>query len=326
VSRLFALNLAAAAGACALSLYLGLAPQSAAGSRPSRERAPAATRSIVQRGGRAGLLDASDHFTPLGEYRHIAAASTLASDLLLALCEPDRIAAFAIARDSPRAYRYAGKPTLSGAADVEALIQLRPDLVLINARVAGVDRVQRLRDAGLHVFDLGAMRGLQTLLPNLRAVATLVGRPAVGDALAQRFEQRLHSVANPLRSAARPGGLYLTLYGDTLSGGTDGTSYHDVLQAAAIHDLAADRYDDWPRYTPEAVLALNPELIVTHTGMGHALCAHPGLNVLPACRKHRVFEVDPDLLGDPGFGMLEAAETLFDAVHGAAGRPEATGG
>lgn len=319
MTRLSALNAGAAALALAVSLYLGGTRLPAAPLERGAAPTPAPGGELVQRQGQAGVLDASGRFSPARDYRRIAAASTFANELLLSLCEPDRIAAFTRLPNSvdALAYRYAGKPSIAGVGDLEALIHLQPDLVLLNASIGGAGRAERLRDAGLQVFDLGAMRGLRTFLPTLRSLALLLGRAERGRELARRFERRMQRIAASIPQQARPRGLYLARYGDTLSGGTDGTSYHDVLEAAGIRDIAADRFDDWPRYTPEDVVLLDPGLIVTHTGMGPALCAELGLAATQACRDRRVIELDPALLADPGFGMLEAAERLFDLVHSA---------
>lgn len=318
MSRLWALNLTAACVALGVSLALGVSRAARPSSKASPLPALTTRPQVVVRGAVRGVLDASGNFFALRDYRRIAAASTLANELLLLLCEPDRIVGFAqTTGGQPEAsYRFAGKPGIAGAAAAEALIALSPDLVLVNAQVAGVQRVERLRDAGLAVFDLGAMRGLRTLLPAIQTLGTLLGRPEVGAQQAERFERRMQRLAQRIPAGAWPNGMYMSLFGDTLSGGTDGTSYHDVLQAAGVRDVAAARYDDWPRLTPEAVLALDPELIVTHDGMAAAICAQPGLDRLRACASGRIVELDAGLLGDPGLRMLEAAELLFDRVHG----------
>lgn len=317
MTRIGALNIAAALLALLAGVALALPERGSQASRSQRAPRLAADSALVMRSGRQGLLDAGGHFVPLADYRRIVSTSSVADSLLLALAEPDRVAAYTVysREQSLFGYRYAGRPTVTDISKVEAIVALKPDLVLTND--IGTSRSRRLREVGVTVFDLGEMRGSATLLPNIVSVATLLGRREAGESLARRFSGRMHSLARHVPEAARPAGLYLAIHGDQFYGGTAGTSYHDVLTAAGIRDVAAARYRDWPRYTPEALLELDPELIVTGAGMARALCAHSGLRALRACRpgQGRVIELDGKLLGDPSLAMLDAAELLFEAVH-----------
>ena len=98
-----------------------------------------------------------------------------------------------------------------------------------------------------------------------------------------------------------------------------GTSYHDVLGAAGLIDVAAGSYHGWPQYRAEELIALAPDLIVTAAGMGDALRRSPGLSAMPALRQPGgVIELDGEVLSDSGLGMLECAEALFAASYPAA--------
>jgi iron complex transport system substrate-binding protein len=281
----------------------------------------------VDAGGRRGLVDASGHFVPLRAYRRIVSGSATADSLLLALAEPDRVIAFteiSVTR-SPYAYRYVGKAGPVSLLDVEGLLSLEPDLLIVSG-VRRAEHVARARDAGLEVFDLGETRGLATLLGDARVIATLLGHPERGVELGRRFARRMRSLAQSVPAPARPRGMYLSVQPGTLFGGTRGTSYHDVLIAAGIHDAAAAVYANWPRYTAEQILALDPELVVTHAGMAAQLCRHPGLDRLRVCTPAgRIVEIHGALIGDPGLAMLDAAETLYDLVHGAGAAPHDDG-
>src|SRR6185503_2991920 len=168
------------------------------------------------------------------------------------------------------AYRYAGKPSLD-AHRVEALLGVHPDLVLVNS-LGDHAFVQRLRDAGLIVFDLGPMRGVTTFLSNLLAVGWLVGREQAARTLAGQFRSRLEAVARGVPLSARRGALYLGVHGNQLFGGTRGSSYHDLLRYAGLEDVAARQFEGWPSYDPEQLLGFDPEFVVTQTGARAALC------------------------------------------------------
>jgi iron complex transport system substrate-binding protein len=268
------------------------------------------------------LPDATRNLVPLLRYRRVASASLLADPLLLELAAPDQIVAFSSrASDARDAYRYAGKPHLDALHRAEDLLNLSPDLVLVNS-LGDFAAVARLREAGLRVFDLGPMRGVQTFLSNVLAVGWLLGHEDAARDLALHFQLRLGAIASGLPSSARRGAIYLGVHGTRLYGGTRGSSYHDVLHFAGLEDVAARQFSGWPSYDPEQVLSLDPEIVVTQTGMRVQLCERREFARLRACgQRGQVIEIDGRLLNDAGFGMLDASELIHRAAYAGAPLP-----
>jgi iron complex transport system substrate-binding protein len=307
------------------ALVLALGAATGAALRPSQrvqalavnpgENLPSLDQPLPLADGGRALSDATGALIPLGPYRRVASGSLLADPLVLALCAPDEVVSVsARAPDARDAYRYAGKPSID-AHRVEDLLGVHPDLVLVNS-LGDHAFVQRLRDAGLRVFDLGPMRGVQTFTSNVLAVGWLVGREPAARALALQFRTRMEAVARNIPPAARRSALYLGIHGNQMFGGTRGTSYHDVLFYAGLEDVAARELEGWPSYDPEQLLAFDPEVIVGQTGLRSALCERGELSRLRACgARGQVLELDPQLLNDAGFGMLEASEQLHRAAY-----------
>jgi iron complex transport system substrate-binding protein len=314
------LNAAAAAGAIGAGVLAALPRAGDPGTdgAPGTATSHTAATEPIEVAGQPALRDARGHVLTLRRFERIVGASVVADTLLHELCEPERVIAYSAysASAGPQPWRYTAKGIVRQPFDIERLVGLRPDLMLVNS-MQRRDQVELLRAAGIPVFDLGEMHGMSTLLPNIVTLGLLLGRPEQAQALARRFAQRMQAIARDVPEDRRPWGLYLAIYGNQIFGGTAGTSHHDVLRAAGVRDLAAARYQDWPRYTSEQLLQLDPELIVTHTGMAALVCRHPGLASLRVCRgEGRIVELDGAMLGHPGLPMLEAAEALFDAVHG----------
>ena len=265
-------------------------------------------------GTRAKIVrDASGRELPVLPYRRIVSTSLLADELLLELAEPERVLAFSryVKKQHPERQRFHTGLEFAGPGDVERLLEAKVDLLLVNNRGAESE-LARARAAGIAVFDLGEMRGVATLQRSMLSLASLLGDAARGERLWQRFDRRMRAVAADIPREHRKPALYVATYSGKLFGGTRGTSYHDVLEAAGLIDLAAARYRDWPQYDPEQVLELDPALIVTSTGMARELCAGQWLAPLRACREReqRVIELPAALLDDPGLLMLDAAEAL----------------
>ncbi len=310
--------------ACAAVLAVSLSTYAALISAPSAEARslaqgwqglPIAEPVTLPDGGRA-LRDATDVLIRLEPYARIASGSLLTDPLLLLLCSPENIVSFSgrapLTRD---AHRYAGKPSTDATRNIEQLLKLKPDLVLVNS-LGERAWVDRLRESGLVVFDLGPMWGVQTFLQSVSALGELTGRPEVARDLAAHFLTRLESVARHLPAADRRKALYINIYGSHMYGGTRGSSYHDVLSYAGLIDVAAKDFQGWPTYTPEVLLTLDPDVIVTHTGLRSSLCERGELGGLTACSpRGAVIEVDGNLVSDAGLGMLDAAELIHHAAY-----------
>ncbi len=312
--------------ACLLTLVVGVTLSGLVGA-PAPERVAvtagpdlgAAPEIVTMKDGRPGLVDETGAVVAIADYRRIVAAGTVASQVALAVLEPDRVVAwsrFAI-KNSLEPWRYAGKPTVASERDLEQVLALKPDLVLFN-RVGSLGTgIARMRARGIQVFDLGTMLGVDTMIGDLRTVATLVGVPERGDRVAARYLDRLRRVAADVPADQRPRALYLGLHGGEMFGGTRGSSFHDMLVYAGLRDVAEDDYEGWPSYNAEQLLKLDPDLIVTQTESMTRVCTREGLEMLRACRGvdgARLVGVPAAVLVDPGFGVLEAAEAIHAAV------------
>ena len=264
------------------------------------------------------VVDETGERFRVGDRSRIASASTVADRLLLDLYDADRVVAvtaYSAEADVDR-HRFAGRATIAQLDDLEAIVALRPDLVVVNNH-ADVERVERLREAGLTVFDLGPVIGLDSVLEDARRLSSLLGVPDRGVRYADALARRMESVARHVPPSDRARGLYLGVVGDQIYGGTVGSSYHDVLRFAGVVDVAAEAgLTGWPQYRAEMLLELDPPLVVTKPAMGGPLCRHPGLDALSVCRgAGRIVEVDGSLVDAVGPSMLEAAEAVHRAVY-----------
>ena len=267
----------------------------------------------------AAVIDASGHALPRRAYRRIASASAYADELLLALAEPERVIALSHnghAHD-PDAFRYGARAEISSVGELERLLALRADLLLVN-HLGAQSELARVRAAGIAVFDLGEMRGVSSLQTSMLSLAAALGDRSRGERLWSRWSWQFAAVARDIAPERRKRALYVASYAGKLYGGTVGTSYHDVLEAAGLIDLAAQRYRDWPNYDPEQLLLLDPPLLVTERGMADPICTNEWLRALSACKRSdtgAIVEIDTQLLGNPGLGMLDAAEALRSRVY-----------
>ena len=264
------------------------------------------------------LVDARGLTVATGDYQRIVSLNIVADPILLFLVEPTRIVAVSeYGRDKhPDGFRYAGRPSMSGTDDLEAVLSLKPDLV-VTSNFTDESFRTRLRESGIAVFDLGEMRGVRTTLLNIRTLGQLLQQPERAARLEADYRMRLTALDAAIPEEDEAPGLYLSIFGDSMFGGTVGTSYADMLHHAGVRDVAEEHgYVEWPRFSPEQLLAIDPPMVITQVGMGAVLCRHSTLRELACCQPGgRVIEVPGEYHSDPGLGLIPAAHTVQQMVH-----------
>lgn len=274
-------------------------------------------QSVAAQPAAGSVRDARGGEVPVRDWSRVISLDLVSDELLGHLLEPGRIAGVSRWVQGPDAWRHAGKPRLDGLNDLENILRLRPELVLVSTFGGESERVQRLRDAGIAVFDLGPAGGMRELCSNLRRIGTLIGAAERGERLAAQLELRMAAVAARLPAwQVRRRALVLTPVVDQVYGGTVGSSFHDIVRAAGLIDAAEGRFaEPWPRVGAEMALAIDPDLIVTRAGAAADLARVPGFERLRALRSGNVVELPFELFDSPGLSMLDAAELLHARAY-----------
>jgi iron complex transport system substrate-binding protein len=264
------------------------------------------------------LPDARGVVVPTAHYQRIVSLNTVADHLLLDLIEPDRLVGITryTLDGHVDAWRFGSRPAVGRSEDLEHVLSLKPDLV-VTSQFSDEAYMARLREEGIQVFDLGEMRGVDSTVGDVLALGSLLKQEERAQRLVQGFQRELKALEKERNTEDQPWGLYLSILGDSVFGGTEGTSYADMLHYGGVRDLAAEHgYRDWPRYNPEQLLKMNPSLILTQEGMGKVICSHSALRLLAACSPEgRVLEMAGEHHLDPGMGLVEAAAQVQALVR-----------
>lgn len=301
-----------------LALALGLSTWAATlpGGAPVARRGTGSVADAPEVGA-TSVVDARGVAVPVREYRRIVSLSTISDHALLRLVEPERLVSITeYSTRHPEAWKFGQRATIASSGALEAVLALKPDLVLVSM-FSDESYLARLREAGVQIFDLGDMRGVTTTLANIRALGALLDVRGRAEALEQSYLRELAALDAATVDADMAPGIYLSVYGDTFFGATAGTSYADTLRLGGVRDVAAERgYRDWPQYTAEQLLELDPPLIVTLEGMAEVIRGHALLSTLQACGPDgRIVEIDGAYNGDAGLGIVAAAHQILVRVH-----------
>ncbi len=238
------------------------------------------------------------------------------TELVATAAGVERLAGVAPADDFPAGI--AGLPRVGTyPIDTEALVALRPALVLGSLDVSTTADADRLTGLGLPTY-LFAFRTLADIPRALRTLDTLLdvrgGAPA-----ADAFERRIAGVRAAVQGVVPVRALLLV--------GDEGTfyafgrgSYASEMVRAAGGDNLTDRYDGLAATpTEEAILDMSPQVIlilggpeVTARAFG---LAHPALANTPAVLNGRVYGINPDLVSRAGPRVADGLEAIARRLH-----------
>ena len=205
--------------------------------------------------------------------------------------------------------------------DLEAVVALKPDLIIAWEGGNAPAHLQKLRRLGLPVY-LSQISRLEDIAGEIERIGILAGTRQSADTAARTFRRRLADLQ--ARYAGRP--VVRTFYEvwhqplKTIGGQQFISS---VIRLCGGENVFGTLTATAPDVTIEAVLAANPEAIIA-SGMGEARPewlddwqARPGL--LAAQRKN-LFFIPPDLIQRHTPRLLDGAERLCQHLETARSR------
>ncbi len=211
--------------------------------------------------------------------------------------------------------------------DVEAVVALRPDLVLATAEVNNPDDARPLAEVGIptYFFSFDTVADVPRAL---RTAGALVGTEAEAAAAAEAFGAAMREISNETEGRARL--RTLLLIGDETLFAYGGASYtQELIEIAGGESVTAHFDGEAVTLSEEFVLEAAPEVIVGGWGadydVGRFLALHPALSAVPAVAARRVYSLDPDLLLRPGPRLVEGAAALARVLQGGRGEGRAPG-
>jgi iron complex transport system substrate-binding protein len=236
--------------------------------------------------------------------RRIVSLAPNVTEILYDLGLGDNVVAVSRYCNYPAAVRE--KPRIGGLTNpsLEAIVALKPDLVILTDDGNPQSIADRLRRLGIALYVFQAKR-LDDLTPQIRKLGAFLEATAA----AARSAGRIEAALGRYRARARAAGgkiptkvLFVVQPEPLMVVGTD-TAIDDCFRLLGLHNVAAEAGPGYPRYSLEEVIRQAPDILFI--GQGHmvdmAAQSRPllrRLRQLPCVRQNRVYYV-----GDPLFRM-----------------------
>lgn len=207
-------------------------------------------------------------------------------------------------------------PRLGGMDDVqlEALVRLKPDLVLASRAHRVLDRLQVL---GINTVALDGQSHAD-VKRHLRTVAALLGTAAQGDAAWTRVEEQLAKASTRVQGQWQGRQAYVEISTSPHAAGA-GSFIGETLVHMGLGSIAPASMGPFPQLSPEYILRAQPDVILAVAREAAAMPNRPGWRSLRALRDDKVCAFAPaqwDLIVRPGPRLGEAALVMAECLAG----------
>ncbi len=210
------------------------------------------------------------------------------------------------------------RPKIGGFADpnLEAILALRPDLVVAPENPASGPVLARLASLGVRTLAVKPddLAGVEA---TVRAVGGAVGRAQAAEALVAELHASLAAAAARVRPGAKPRVLFVYGHRPLVAAGP-GSFGDDMLRRAGAENVVGAARVAYPKLTIEDVLRLRPEVVLDASmgeGEGDVASFWARWPEVPAVATSRVHAADQPGLMQPGLRVGEGLAWLVGVLH-----------
>ena len=207
----------------------------------------------------------------------------------------------------------------------EGVLSMEPTLVICNENAGPPEVLEQIRSAGVPVVVLESVTTIDGAPRKIRGVATALGVPRRGEAIAGDLESQIDEVkALSTDVEQRPTAVFLYMRGvDSLFLIGRQHLSHELFEASGAVSGGAAAGVDAPfiPLTAEALTAVNPDCIVVLTaglesvGGEEGLLRLPGVAETAAADKGCILDFDDQYFGGGGPRMGNVLMELLGAFH-----------
>lgn len=199
--------------------------------------------------------------------------------------------------------------------DLERIVSLKPDIVVVWKSGNAASQVEKLTRLGIPVFYSETTR-LANVANATRQLGKLAGTEGVADKNAREFETALQTL-RATYAGKKHLKVFFQIWDRPLMTVGHAQIIDDALELCGGDNIFADVNQAAPTVSREAVLARNPDVIMSGGGEGESLSSWKPSAFLSAVRHNNVFAIDAPTLALPSPSILAGVATLCHALDDA---------
>lgn len=275
--------------------------------------------SIITNHGYAAISvvdDAGHRVTLAAPAKRIISLSPHVTELLYAAGAGEYIVGAVSYSDYPAAAKKLPRVGSYNAFDLEAIVALRPDLIVAWQSANPAAALEKLQALSIPVF-FSEPRQLEDVAGNLERLGKLTASEAIANAASMMFRHKLLELRNRYR-AVRAVSVFYQVWHRPLMTVNGEHIISQVIELCGGRNVFAGLPVLAPKISLEAVLREDPEVIVA----GNSALNHPGWKddwrrwpALQAVKNNHLFYVNPDIIQRHTPRILQGAEALCKQIE-----------
>lgn len=246
--------------------------------------------------------------------QRIVSLAPVVTETLFAIGAGDRVVGVTRFCDRPAAVTHL--PKVGGYTDpqLEAILQLHPDLVIAMPSMGQRTTLTRLREAQIPVYIVfgDSIAEIKTMMDGIGSV-THNQTDAVR--LVRELEHRLADISASVSTGASAPRVVIAFQAQPLVLAGPHTFPAEALSIAGGKSIVPSNAPSWPTWSLEALLFLRPDVIVVASGASDAKRLTRMLAALPNTQMPEVRSTDQPILMRPGPHLADDVMRLAELIH-----------
>ncbi|WP_040978221.1 ABC transporter substrate-binding protein [Oceanobacillus jeddahense] len=208
--------------------------------------------------------------------------------------------------------------------NVEAIIGLDPDVVLAHESLvaSAQEAFEQLADADVDVFTVADATNVDTTYETIEDIGQVVGAEDEAEQLVSDMQAdfaELEEMTSEVAEEDRQSVFFEISPSPEIFTAGQNTFLDELLQIINADNAAGDQ-EGWVEMDVEAIIELNPEVIISTYGsyvddpIGE-VTSRDGFADVDAVANERIYDVDSDTVSRPGPRLIDGAEEIAEAVY-----------
>jgi len=256
---------------------------------------------------------------PVNPMRVIALAPSI-TEIIFELGQGERLKGVTQFSDSPPQAHALPKVGSYIHLDIERIVALNPDLCIAikdgNPRYV----VYKLQELGIPVYVVNP-RNLSSVIETVLEIGYILNANKEAQSVAKEMRNEISRIKGIVAKAQRKPKVFFQIGISPIVAVGSNTFINELITLAGGINVTAGP-NPYPRFSIEQVLFLKPDIIIiTSMARGSTKLFESAKNQwekwpeIPACRNHRIFLVDSNLVDRPTPRLVQGLRMLLKIIH-----------